>query len=149
MESRLELIDAFVDGERVDATALKNALADADARDYLVDAWLLREAVLGDRTVDPTTITAATGATVATTATVARPVGSRPRSWIVAAAIAGAVLAGYGIGYGTAGRATGPVANPGTVTEVKTPQSGAFPVPAATRTIQLEFHTSPAVSGGD
>ena len=41
----LEVIDAFMDGERVDADALKAALADSSGRDYLVDAWLLREAV--------------------------------------------------------------------------------------------------------
>ena len=43
-ENPLEVIDAFVDGERVDATRFKAALADAEGRDYLVDAWMLREA---------------------------------------------------------------------------------------------------------
>jgi len=47
-EVPLEVIDAFIDGERVDADALKTALADANGRDYLIDAWLLREAVRAD-----------------------------------------------------------------------------------------------------
>ena len=143
MESRMEIIDAFVDGERVDATALKAALADADARDYLVDAWLLREAVLGDGAAD------APVAMAATVASAARPMRSRPRSWIVAAAFAGAVMAGYGIGYGTAGRVRVPAENAGAIADANPPAAGAFPVPAPTRIIQLEFHTSPAVSGGD
>jgi len=142
VESRLEIVDAFVDGERVDAAALKTALADADARDYFVDAWLLREAVLGDAATDAPVAMAAT-------ATAARPMRSRPRSWIVAAAFAGAVMAGYGIGYGTAGRLQVPVENAGAVANANPPAAGAFPVPAPTRIIQLEFHASPAVSGGD
>ena len=33
MDDRFEVIDAFVDGERVDAAALKRALAEADGRE--------------------------------------------------------------------------------------------------------------------
>ena len=36
-------IDALLDGEPVDKEALRSALADADARDYLLDALLLRQ----------------------------------------------------------------------------------------------------------
>jgi hypothetical protein len=39
------VIDAFVDGEPVDPQALKEALARADGRDYLVELLSIREAV--------------------------------------------------------------------------------------------------------
>jgi len=41
----LEVISAFIDGERVDPDALRTALALADGRDYLVDLLTLREAI--------------------------------------------------------------------------------------------------------
>jgi hypothetical protein len=39
------VVEAFLDGERVDAQTLKHALADADAREHFVDLLALREAV--------------------------------------------------------------------------------------------------------
>jgi hypothetical protein len=140
MESRLEVIDAFVDGERVDATALKTALSDAEGRDYLVDVWLLREAAHGD---------SAGGAGAAAPASSARASRLTPRPWLLAAAFAGAVIGGYAIGYQTTDRATPPAGNTGSATVATTPASGSFPVPPATRVIQLEFHPSPVASGGD
>jgi hypothetical protein len=45
MTDGLEVIAAFIDGERVDAEALKQALADPAGRDYLVDLVALRGVV--------------------------------------------------------------------------------------------------------
>lgn len=41
----LEVIAAFADGERVDTTALRAALADEAGRDYLIDLIAMREIV--------------------------------------------------------------------------------------------------------
>jgi hypothetical protein len=49
VSSELEIIDAFIDGQRVDGAAIKRALADPEGRAYLVDAWLLREGDSGGR----------------------------------------------------------------------------------------------------
>jgi hypothetical protein len=140
MESGLEVIDAFVDGERVDASALKAALADAGGRDYLVDAWLLREAVQGDPS---------TGSVAATAAQSPRPGRLGLRPWMLAAAFAGAVIGGYAIGLRTTGQPPSSPGGSGSPAVTTTPASGAFPVPPATRVIQLEFHGSSAASGGD
>jgi hypothetical protein len=45
MTEGFEIVDAFVDGERVDGDALKRALAEPAGRDYLVDVLALREMV--------------------------------------------------------------------------------------------------------
>lgn len=74
-----EIVAAFVDGERVDAQALKSALAQPDGRDYLADLVALRE-VVGQ-----------SGPQAA--ATSARP----GRRWVVAAAAA--VVLSLGGGY--------------------------------------------------
>ena len=39
------VVEAFLDGERIDAQGLKDALADAAAREHFVDLLVLREAV--------------------------------------------------------------------------------------------------------
>ncbi len=44
MDHELEVIDALVDGERVDRDELKRALASPKGRDYLVDVLELRQA---------------------------------------------------------------------------------------------------------
>jgi hypothetical protein len=41
------VVDAFLDGEQVDALASKHALATADGRDYLVDVLALRQSAAG------------------------------------------------------------------------------------------------------
>ena len=145
MESRsehsLEVIDAFVDGERVDAAPLKAALAEAEGRDYFVDAWMLREAARSD---------AATGIGFAAPLPAARRSQSRP--WVLVAAVASAVIAGFAVGRGTNpdARPAALSANqtPAPTVAVATPAVAAFPVPAATRVIQLEFR-SDGSSGGD
>jgi hypothetical protein len=45
MTGTLEIIDAFVDGEEVDVTALRAALADREGLDYFVDALKLQRVV--------------------------------------------------------------------------------------------------------
>ena len=141
MGGRFEVIDAFVDGERVEAAAIKRALSEDEGRDYLVDAWLLRESVQDDMAVVPA-------------ASAPRRRLPRHRPWIFAASAALVCLAaGFGAGYQVAGRAvsaplqiTGSL--PGTVAPVT--GSGAFPVPAATRVILVDFAASaPLVGGGD
>lgn len=135
MNSELEIIDAFIDGQRVDGDAIKRALADPDGRAYMVDAWLLREAVQEDET----------RASYAVTLPAKRSAKPAPR-WLVAAAITGSLLGAYATGRITAPPATLAVTPP-TTTVVAQP-SAAFPVPAATRVIQLEFHASTS-TGGD
>ena len=139
-EVPLEVIDAFIDGERVDADALKTALADASGRDYLIDAWLLREAVRADPV----------GEQKAAAPPVAGRAG-RASWWLVAAVFATALVGGYTAGQNfgrtrAVTESTGPTltASPTTV-----PSSGPFPVPVPTRVIQLEFRSTGASSGGD
>ena len=138
-ENPLEVIDAFVDGERVDASQFKAALAEAEGRDYLVDAWMLREAARSD---------AATGMAFAPPLRVARRAQSRP--WVLVAAVASAIIAGFAVGRGTYPDATTASVKQAvpTVVAVATPAVAAFPVPAATRVIQVEFR-SDGSSGGD
>jgi len=133
VNSEMEVIDAFVDGERVDSEAIKRALADPEGRAYLVDAWLLREAMQEDQ---------ARTAAAAPQARSARPA----QRWLIAAGIAAGLIGGYATGR-TTGRSTQLPAAPPATTAVVQP-SPAFPVPAATRVIQLEFH-APRTTGGD
>lgn len=46
-DTDLETIAAFVDGERVDPTALKKALGRDEGRDYLVELVAMREVIAG------------------------------------------------------------------------------------------------------
>jgi hypothetical protein len=82
----LQIIAAFVDGERVDAQQLKRALALPEGRDYLAELVAMREVVNVD-------------------ANLATPAASRSaRRWLVAAAAA-VVLSlggGYALGHQTA-----------------------------------------------
>lgn len=134
MDSHLEVIDAFVDGERVDGAALKRALGDPAGRDYFVDLWMLREAVQQDRD-------AAAADRQAAPARVARAAGR----WMIAASIVTAMAGGYLAGYRTS-----PMAPPDPpVSAVAEPSRAEFPAPAPTRTIQLEFQLDSPRSGGD
>ena len=83
MEGPLVVVAAFVDGERVNAQALKAALAQAEARDYLAELLALREVI------------AQNGAPVVAAA---RP----SRRWIVAAAAAVMLSLGGGYALGAA-----------------------------------------------
>lgn len=140
-ESPLKIIDAFVDGERVDGDALKSALADPDGRDYLVDVWLMREAFQADPSRDQK----AAAPVVANT--------RRAPWWLVAAAIAAALVGGYAAGqsFGRNAPVTGPMTTgaPVAATPATSPADGPFPVPVPTRVIQLEFRSTSASSGGN
>ena len=46
-----EVLGAFIDGERVDPDALKDALSTDEGRQYLIDAAALREMTVGDTTM--------------------------------------------------------------------------------------------------
>lgn len=131
MDTPLEIIDAFVDGERVEAAALKRALADDAGRDYFVDAWLLREEVQDEitREVSPA----------------AAPSGRRYPMWVAAAVVTVALGGGYVVGYRAAPR-VGPA--PVAVGE-PAPPSRLFPAPTPTRTIQMEFPTDGETRGED
>ena len=100
VETSLQVIDAFIDGERVDPNALKAALAESAGRDYFVDVWLMREAVHGEGAADATP-------PVAPAAVLPR---RQPRRWMMpaAAAIAGALIGGYAAGYRTPGGVASP-----------------------------------------
>src|SRR5688572_14990275 len=124
MNPKLEIIDALIDGEPVDAGALRDALAESSGRDYLVDAWLLREAVQEDHAPAP----------ALTCLRQARP----DRRWLVAAALAGGLVVGFGLGFVTGEPTMTPPASTPAVTAIDAPTS-AFPVPAPTRVIQIEF----------
>jgi hypothetical protein len=142
VETSLQVIDAFIDGERIDANALKAALAEPAGRDYFVDVWLMRDAVQYESAGAPPVAVAAAAAPAAMPR-------REPRRWLVAAAIAGALLGGYAIGYRTTGSATppsSPAQSPAVTVSV--PPASAFPVPPATRVIQLEFHPA-TTAGGD
>ena len=131
MNVDLETLDAFIDGEPVDVTDVKDALSSSDGRDYLVDAWLLRQAMQSEPPV------------AASASIKARHSG---RVWLAAAGIAAALAGGYAAGR--LGGTTIPTALPGpNVTPAVA--SSAFPVPAPTRVIQLEFHAAATTTGGD
>jgi hypothetical protein len=144
MEDRFELIDAFVDGERVDASALKRLLAEDAGRDYFVDAWLLREGVLDGLAAEPVP-----------------PMRSRPsRGWPMVAIAASLAcltlggLAGYRMGAGRAGGdapptvASAPASAPsGSSAGVQTGAS--FPAPTPTRAITVEFSPGAGARGGN
>ena len=131
MNVDLQALDAFIDGEPVDTGDVKAALASADGRDYLVDAWLLRQAMETDPAVKTSTMAGA------------RQSG---RLWLVAAGIATALVSGYAAGRFGQAPAPGTVATPGITPAVA---SSAFPVPAPTRVIQLEFNSPATTTGGD
>jgi hypothetical protein len=141
VETSLQVIDAFVDGERVDPNALKAVLAESAGRDYFVDVWLMREAVHAEGAADAIP-------PLALAAVLPR---REPRRWMVpaAAAIAGALIGGYAVGYRTTGGVTSPAVPAQTpAITVSAPPPGAFPMPPPTRVIQLEFHPK-TTAGGD
>ena len=144
--SEIEIIDAFVDGERVDAAALKQALAEPSARDHFVDAWLLREYVhdniAGDLSVPP-----------------AERAPRRQPFAVLMTAAAVCLAAGYGVGFWSArasqstpvssSAAATPTAAPAAPAAVTTPvDDRAFPVPAPTRVIRLEMTSYIETAGG-
>lgn len=135
MDDRFELIDAFVDGERVDAAALKRVLAEDAGRDYFVDAWLLREGVLDELALEPVP-----------------QLRARPgRRWPMLALAASLVsltvggLAGYRMGAVRGGTSPAAVAT----VPAAAPAGTSFPAPPATRAIAVEFSPGSGAPGGD
>lgn len=137
MDGRFEIIDAFVDGESVDPAALKRALAEDEGRDYLVDAWLLRDLVQDEIAAD-----------IAMPAP--RAAAPARRSWLIAAALAGVCLAGgYVAGTRLPGLfGPGPTGTVPTEVSAPPPEPASFPVPAPTRVIRLEIDPNGKEAGG-
>ena len=135
MDDRFAVIDAFVDGERVDTAGLKQALADAGGRDYFVDAWLLREGVQDEILREPVP---------------QMPLrGRADRRWPLLALAASIVclVGGAFAGYRFADRARPADAAQQTI---QTPAMTSFPAPAPTRSIPVEFTADGGASrGGD
>ena len=135
MEDRFELIDAFVDGERVDAAALKRVLAEDVGRDYFVDAWLLREGVLDELALEP----------------LPQMRGVPVRRWplLAIAASLACLMAGGLAGYrmGAARGDTSPAAVVSAPSAA--PASASFPAPAPTRAIPVEFSPASGAPGGN
>lgn len=139
MDSHLEVIDSFVDGERVDAASLKDALADAEGRDYFVDAWALRDAVQQD----PDVMSGERRAGIV-------PARRATRWWMVAAALIAGIAGGYAAGYRSLPVTPVPVANQPTTTALARPDGrNVVPAPRPTRVIQVEFHPDTNGGGGN
>jgi len=140
----LEVIDAFVDGERVDPRALKDALSDPAGRDYFVEVWMLREGMQEDR---ESRITEPGPAPM--------PVAITPKRtfsrWVAAAALVAGVAGGYVAGYRAAPPGlplTAPAPAP-VAARPAAPAPPVFPAPQPTRVIQLEFQLDSSTGGGD
>jgi hypothetical protein len=115
-------VEAFLDGERVDPTSLKEALADAQARDHFIDLLLLRDA-MGD--VAPLAPNAATF----------RPDRRSRAKWLTAAAAT--VLVSLSVGYAAGQRVVASDGTPPNV-EVFLPMDRPTSAPAPTRSIAFE-----------
>jgi hypothetical protein len=113
------VVEAFLDGERVDPEALKRALAEPDARDHLVDVLALRETVWS--------------MTPSTWAPVARSGRSRARWLAAAAAVVLSLTAGY-----LAGQQQVPSAPPSPSVEAVIHVPDSVVAPAPTRVIALQ-----------
>lgn len=121
MSDELEIISAFVDGERVDHDELKRALADPAGRDYLIDLLALRESV-----AEMTPQVPVAAAARASTATRVLRFGAAAATLVLA--IGGGYVAGHRSAESAALRAAPTVAAPAT----------SAPAPSPTRVIKLE-----------
>ena len=136
----LEVIDAFVDGHRVNAPELKRALAEEEGRNYFVDAWLLRESLqdeMAAETIPHARTDAASG------------------RWILPVAVSlisliGGSYAGYRLAQ-MADSTAPPIVSPATPAPAgPATQTPSFPVPAPTRAIPIEFSAdTTGATGGD
>jgi hypothetical protein len=118
MDDRLEVIDAFVDGEFVSPAHLKAALAMPECRDHLVDVLVLR-GILGAQRVGRSV------STLPDAPFVRRRNWSR---WTPAAAVV--ALIGGITGYVAGTRSTPP-------TPARQPATSSAPAPVPTEVIQL------------
>ena len=115
-------VDALLDGELVDRDVLRSALEHGDARDYLIDALMLRQLT---RDMGP--------ARFSIPGTPRNPIVRRMR-WLAAGVIV-AVSAGAGYAYG---KGTRPDAAPSGLLEVVIDNRPAPSAPEPTRTIRFE-----------
>ena len=141
MNPDYQLVDAMIDHEDVDLERLRRVLDDREARDYLIDACLLRRAVLTEG-LDAGESAAARGKT-------GPAMVSRSHGLVLSLAVAASLALAF-----IAGRASGPAVTRGgdapgsaVVTPAVAREAPAFPAPAATRVIQVEF--APTTSGGN
>jgi hypothetical protein len=122
----LEIVSAFVDGERVDSRKLKDALASEDARQYLVDAIALREMSAEDQHTDVAVF------------------HERPLDWRRWTAMAAMVALSVAGGYLMGRRAVEPASSP-TMTAALNP---APPAPAPTNVVLLPAGVNWEGAGG-
>ena len=115
-------VEAFLDGERVHPTSLKQALADPEARDHFVDLLLLRDAMAD---VAPSAPRVATF----------RPERRSHAKWFAAAAAT--VLVSLSVGYAAGQRVVASDMAPPNV-EVFLPMDRPTSAPAPTRSIAFE-----------
>ena len=108
------LVDALLDGESVDKQALRDALDDRAAREYLVDALVVRQLT---REMGPLTFVPPTART-------------RPVRWFVSAAVLTLVAAG--------GFLAGQRHEPATSTDSSVTNPPAVTAPTPTKIIRLE-----------
>ena len=138
---RFEVIDAFVDGRRVNAPDLKRVLAEEEGRDYFIDAWLLRETLQDEMALESVPH--------------ARARHARGRAWVLPIAVSlASLMAGGLVGYRTAAWVAAPAAvdtraTTPAVAPAPSPQTPSFPVPTPTRAIPMEFSADSGVGGGD
>jgi hypothetical protein len=134
MDSRCHVIDAFLDGDRIDADALKRALTVETCRDYLVDTLALREAL------------AASAPSLHEMPSLR--LGWRRFGWPAAAVILlGSLAGGFAAGYRSAGALSS--APPSPVVSAPPASSPTAPVaPKPTRVIRLEQGVDWKESGG-
>jgi hypothetical protein len=137
----LEVLDSFIDGEQVDELDVKSALATPDGRDYLVDAWRLRQVVQAETPVSSEAFSLSSPSA-------SKPLRRAGRPWLLAAGIAASLLGGFYAGR-LGGKPVPLVVQAPAPTVSPVLASGAFPVPAPTRVIQLEFTSPATTSGGD
>ena len=133
MPTNHELVDALIDHEDVDVDALRRVLDEPAAREYLLDAHLLRRAMQAER---------AEGATESHDAVA--PASSRQtgsRRFVLAAAMAAGLVCAFAAGRATVGDGAGPVQRVSTI-EADASDSTSFPAPAATRVIHVEFRAT-------
>lgn len=122
MDNDLEIIGAFIDGDRVDPAALKRALSDPAGRDYLVDLLALRE-IASD--IVPFTSSAPPARAL-----------SPLSGWATAAALLLCIGGGFLIGE-RVNRASAPLASPA-ATSAARPGASSVRAPEPTRVIRLE-----------
>jgi hypothetical protein len=127
MDARFEVIDALVDGERVEPQELERALSQREGRDYMIATWLLRESVQDEIALEPPA---------------AMPMAPA-RRWagrlMVAAVAAFCLASGYLVGHRMAGPSAPEAATSPSATNAIAPASSSAPaVPAPTRVIHLQ-----------